>query len=244
MLKRQTRNQSDSIIFNGVDLSKLVFCKVQRPVLAPIEVTSEEINGGNGAVYKGSRRASYDLPVDIWIRTEDRRAVADLRHKLAAALWTDEPKPLYLPDDPTRYLLAVVSGSTDIDKISDDCPSATITFKIVDPDYYGRKRRVEFTGETALSSGGNIDAHFKATVKGASGDRFRLTNLDTAEFVEVVGKLTGDSVIRIDTGLERATVNNRTAQVSIDSDFFKLGQRSRIRASSGSVLIEWSERWL
>ena len=140
--------------------------------------------------------------------------------------------------------LAVVSGSTDIDKISDDCPSATITFKIVDPDYYGRKRRVEFTGETALSSGGNIDAHFKATVKGASGDRFRLTNLDTAEFVEVVGKLTGDSVIRIDTGLERATVNNRTAQVSIDSDFFKLGQRSRIRASSGSVLIEWSERWL
>lgn len=244
MPKKQTRNQSDSIIFNGVDLSKIVFCKVQRPVLAPVEVTSEEICGGNGAVYKSSRRASYDLPVDIWIRAEDRRAVADLRHKLASVLWTDEPKPLYLPDDPTRYLLAVVSGSTDIDKISDDCPSATITFKIVDPDYYGRNRRVEFSGDASVSSGGNVDAHFRATVRGATGDRFRLTNLDTSEFVEVLGALTSDSVIRIDTSIERATINNQTAQVSIDSDFFKLGKRSRLRASSGSVLVEWSERWL
>ena len=68
-----------------------------------------------------------------------------MRHKLAAALWTDEPAPLYLPDDPTRYLLAIVSGSTDLDedhgRLPDNYRRADFPYRRT--DYYGQRRRME-----------------------------------------------------------------------------------------------------
>ena len=35
--------------------------------------------------------AATTFPLEIWLRTEDRREVAEMRHKLAAAL-TDDPR--------------------------------------------------------------------------------------------------------------------------------------------------------
>lgn len=166
MQLRRTRNQHDRIIFNGTDLSKLVYCKVRRPIMATVNATFESVPGRHGEVFKSAYRGGYDLPVEIWLRTEDRREVAEMRHKLAAALWTDEPAPLYLPDDPTRYLLAIVSGSTDLDEITDDCPTTTVTFHIGDPDYYGQKRRMEVSaGNIYVNAGGNRPAHLKVTAK-------------------------------------------------------------------------------
>ena len=245
MRLRRERNQSDRLAFNGTDLSKLVYCKVSRPVMAPVDATFESVPGRHGEVFKSACRSGYDLPVEIWLRTEDRREVAEMRHKLAAALWTDEPAPLYLPDDPTRYLLAIVSGSTDLNEITDDCPTTTVTFHVGDPDFYGRKRRMEVSaGDVHLDAGGNRPSYLKVTAKPAAGSTWRITNVDTGEFVAVDAPLTSSSTVRIDMATERATVNDQTAPVTIDSDFFEIDGRCHLRISGGTAILEWEERWL
>lgn len=244
MERNRKRNQSDSIVFNGHDLSSLVFCKVRRPILASVKPTFEDTPGRHGELFKAVKREGFDLMVDMWLRTEHRRDVAEARHRLAALLWTDEPAPLYLPDDPTRYLMAIVSGSTDLDEITDDCPGTTVTFHIGDPDYHGQSRRVEVNGSAAVSVGGTLPAHIKVTAKPPAGNAWKITNTDTGEFVEITQPLTADSTIGLDFSTEHATVNGSVASLNIMSDFFEVKDRAHLKISGGTAIIEWEERWL
>ena len=239
------RNQHDRIIFNGRDLSRLVYCKVRRPIMAAVSATFESVPGRHGEVFKSAFRTGYDLPVEIWLRSEDRRKVADVRHRLAEALWTDEPAALYLPDDPTRYLMAIVAGGMDLGEITDDCPTTTVTFHVGDPDFYGRRRRMEVSsGDVHLDAGGNRPAHLKVTAKPAAGSTWRIANVDTGEFVAIDAPITAESTIRIDMATERATVNGKTAPVTIDSDYFEISGRCHLSIGSGTAILEWVERWL
>lgn len=245
MQRRRKRNQSDRLVFNGTDLSNLVYCKVNRPILAPVSATFETVGGRHGELFRSARLEGYDLPVDVWLRTVKRHEVAEARHRLAAALFTDEPKPLYLPDDPTRYLLAIVSGDTDLGEITDDCPTTTVKFHVGDPVFYGQRRTYRATaGEFFIDAGGTWPARLSVTAKPAAGSAWRLTNVDTGEFVEIRQALGTASTIRIDMETEHATVNQQTAAVSIDSDFFEVSGRCRLKLSGGTADLEWRERWL
>ena len=213
--------------------------------MADVNATFESVAGRHGELFKSAHRGGYDLPVDMWLRSEHRRDAAEVRHRLAEMLWSDEPAPLYLPDDPTRYLLAIVSGSTDLGEISDDCPMATVTFRIGDPDYYGRKRRMEASAGTfSVNAGGNLPARLTVTAKPGAVSSWTIANIDTGEKVQIASALTSNSVVRLDMALEKATVNNQAAPVTIDSDFFEISGRAKLRISSGSAVLEWRERWL
>lgn len=244
MERNRKRNQTDGIVFNGHDLSSLVYCKIRRPVMASVNATFDDVPGRHGEVFKTVKREGYDLTVDMWLRTEHRRDVAEARHRLAAMLWTDEPAPLFLPDDPTRYLMAIVSGSTDLDEITDDCPMASVTFHVGDPDYHGQRRRIDVSGSAAFAVGGTLPASIKVTAKPGACGSWRITNTDTGEFVEVTQELTASSVIRLDFATEHATVNNSVASLNIMSDFFEVKDRAHLKVSSGTATIEWEERWL
>ena len=244
MERNRKRSQTDSIVFNGHDLSNLVYCKIRRPVMASVDATFEDVPGRHGEVFKTVKRDGYDLSVDMWLRTEHRRDVAEARHKLAAMLWTDEPAPLFLPDDPTRYLMAIVSGSTDLDEITDDCPSCTVTFHIGDPDYRGQSRRIEVSGSAAFAVGGTLPAPMRVTAKPGACSSWRITNTDTGELVEVVQALTADSIVRLDFATEQATVNGSVAALNIMSDFFEINGRAHLKITGGTATIEWEERWL
>ena len=244
MERKRERNQSDGIVFNGHDLSSLVYCKIRRPIMASVKATFDDAPGRHGETFKRVKREGYDLTVDMWLRTEHRREVAEARHKLAAMLWTDAPAPLFLPDDPTRYLMAIVSGSTDLDEITDDCPKATVTFHIGDPDYRGQSRRIDVDGTAAFAVGGTLPVPLKVTAKPGACGSWRITNADTGEFVEVAQTLTADSTVRLDFDTERATVNGSVASLNIMSDFFDVKDRAHIKISSGTATVEWEERWL
>ena len=244
MERNRKRNQTDSIVFNGHDLSSLVCCKIRRPVMASVKATFEDVPGRHGETFKTAKREGYDLVVDMWLRAERRREVAEARHKLSAMLWTDEPAPLFLPDDPTRYLMAIVSGSTDLDEITDDCPMASVTFHIGDPDYHGQSRRIDVSGAAAFAAGGTLPAAIRVTAKPGACSSWRITNTDTGEFVEVAQALTADSVVRLDFVTEHATVNGSIAALNIMSDFFEIKGRAHLKISSGTATVEWEERWL
>lgn len=244
-MRRLERAQTDRVVFNGCDLSTLVCCKVNRPVMAPVNAVFESVPGRDGELFKSARLEGYDLPVDVWLRSEDRRDVAGVRHRLARALLTDAPAPLFLPDDPNRYLLAIVSGPTELGEITNKCPYTTVTFHVGDPLYYGNARRVEASAGTfSVNAGGDRPAHLSVTAQPASSAAWYIRNLDTGEQVKLASSVTSASVVRIDMALERATVNAHDAPVTLDSDFFTIDGRTTLQLSSGSAVLEWRERWV
>lgn len=245
MQRKQQRAQTDRVAFNGNDLSALVSCKVSRPIMPPVNATFESISGRDGELFKSAYFDGYDLPVDVWLRSDDRRDAATVRHALAKMLCATEPAPLFLPDDPTRYLLAIVSGETDLGEITDNCPFTTITFHICDPFYYGRKRRVEVkAGTFTVNAGGDRPAHLKITAKPASSAAWYIRNVDTGEQVKLASSVTNTSTVHVDMALEHATINGNTAAVTLDSDYFVIDGRTKLQLSSGTAVLEWQERWL
>lgn len=244
-------NNHDRIIFNGHDLSNIVMCRMERPIMPPVEVSHETIGGRHGELFRRARMQGYTVPVTVWLRTKDRRKVAEIRHRLAAMLWTDEPAPLYLPDDPTRYHLAIVSGDTGLGEITDELPSTTISFYVCDPIAYGNSRT------EGLATGASVSVDAGGTHKAApvvrsttSGGTWRIANLTTGEFVEVNATTVGASIaanqaLVCDMANERLTVNGQDVGVTTDSDFFFIEGRTELRVTGGKdTTIDWRERWI
>ena len=102
MQRKMKRAQTDRVIFNGHDLSALVSCKVNRPIMPPVNANFESISGRHGELFKSAYFGGYDLPVDVWLRSDDRRDAAAVRHALAELLCTDEPAPRERGRQPTR----------------------------------------------------------------------------------------------------------------------------------------------
>ena len=48
------RAQTDRVIFNGHDLSALVSCKVNRPIMAPVNANFESVSGRHGELFKSA----------------------------------------------------------------------------------------------------------------------------------------------------------------------------------------------
>lgn len=253
------RAQTDKVVFNGRDLSSLLICKVHRPLMSPIEAKFQAIGGRDGEAFRRSRLKGYDLELEVWLRAERARDVSGLRHRLAAALWTSEPAPLYLPDDPGMYLMAMVSGDTNLGAIMDagadtDLPGTTIKFHIGDPIYYGRHRQAELSqGANGVAVGGTWESFPTITATPKEADAWRVTNRDTSDFVEVssttVGRgFDGKSELVIDMGLERVTYGGLDVAVTASSDFFAIGRRGESVRTTLDVTcnarMEWDERWL
>lgn len=213
--------------------------------MAPVSAKFETVPGRDGELFRSARLDGYDLPVDIWLRSDDRRDAAQVRREVAELLYTERPAPLYLPDDPTRYLLAIVSGATDLGEITDDCPFTTVNFHVGDPVYYGNKRRVDgASGTFSVNAGGNRPAHLSIAARPDAAGAWGVRNIDTGEQVRLAASVASGAVVRIDMALERATVNGQDAAVTLDSDFFEIKGRTTLQVSSGSALLEWRERWL
>lgn len=241
----------NQVIFNGNDLSALCMVRPHRPIMPPVSVTSQAVGGRHGEMFKRARMDSYEIPVELWLRSEDREKVADLRHALAALLWTDEPAPLYLPDDPTRYHLAIVSGMTDLGAVTDELPGCMVNFKVCDPIAYGAARSVSLRNNyaTDITVGGTWESRPTITTTLAGGT-WRITNVTTAEYVEVNAEsfgaaLSADGVLVCDMENERVTIGGTTAGVAVASDFFSIEGTTKLRVTgSSSTTVEWRERWL
>jgi predicted phage tail component-like protein len=238
------RHTTDKIIFDGHDLSKLVMCRMERPILPPVDITETEV-GSVGATFGRARLKPYDLPVTLTLRNHDRREVARIRHELAAMLYTEEPAPLQLPDDPDLYLLAIVSGDTSLGTITDKCAKATVNFHVCDPIFYGRKHTVDLSAGVAktVDFGGTWSTRPTFTVTG-TGRAVTVTNITTGDFVATQAVVPSGRTLVVDMALERATVAGKDVFVTDDSDFFRCKGRQALLVANGAAQVEWSERWL
>lgn len=244
-------SNSFQIVFNGNDLSTIVKCRPERPIMPPVEVAAEAIGGRNGEMFKRSRMQGFIIPVTVWVRATDRASVADTRRQLAAYLWTDEPAPLYLPDDPSRYYLATVEGETALEQISDVVSATVINFRVCDPIAYGDEAEAALTNNTAktVSVGGTWKS-WPIIASTTVGGTWRIRNVTTGEFVEINSDTVGTTIVAnktvvCDMAKERLTLNGSDVGVSVDSNFFAIDGTTQLKVEGGTdTTVEWRERWI
>ena len=99
------------IYFNGIDLAPLLLVEnVSRKIVSSRNITATEIPGMDGSLVTGTTLAPLEVIVTAVILRDEMRDVSEARQLLAGALYTDEAAPLFLPDEPNRYLMALYEG--------------------------------------------------------------------------------------------------------------------------------------
>lgn len=249
---------NDRLIFNGHDLSELVMCRFERPIMPQNVNTTQEIGGRHGAIFRSNRLGTRIQPVTMWLRTEKRREVSGLRHRLAKLLYTDEPAPLVLPDEPELFYLAILDGDTNLGEIvNDKLPVATVNFLICDPIAYGREVEKSITGgvDLTVNSGGTWQSYPYFTgipYQNSLGELYVSCKYENGDVKTVRATADGNDIdyfSRVRTyyfDMENERLFDSTGKeygVTLESDFFTLDGACTI---SGNVTgaIKWRERWL
>lgn len=246
MATYEGHRDAHSLVFGGYDVSNDFQQVTVRRCLAPeIDVSYDEPPGISGAIINGVRLGPLEVECVCRLGNFDAYDLAELRHRLAAVLFSTEPRPLVLPDDPDKYHLAVLSGKTDLDRLY-VYPEVTLTFFCADPVAYGRARVAEVGDDaTRLIAGGTFRAlpTVTATPPKTSGS-WTVENETTGEYVEVLGGFDGTETVVVDMAAQRTTVDGTARAVSLESDYFSISGNCELSVSEGEAVVEWRERWL
>lgn len=232
--------------FGGAELGRWLDCNPRRPIMPPVNVKADEVPGADGTRFRRASLGDLVINVDVWLKVPAGGDAAEIRHALAAALKTEDPAPLVLPDDPTRYHMAVLDGSSELSRLWDG-GTATLTFRACDPIAYGERRRAEVRDSGSVSAGGTYPARPVVTAKPPRGSKWRVEHAGTGEYVEIAASFDGSQTVVVDMGARRCRINGASADpyVTLDSDYFELAPgANEIKLSGGSATLEWDERWL
>lgn len=237
-MSRETR-----IYFDGKDLSTLLWVTaVKRSVLPERNVTVTEVPGVDGSMVGGVSLQPLTVAVTAHIRRDSIEDVNEARRLLSEALATDAPRPLFLPDEPNRYLMAIYQGGAELSRNANK-PSVELSFYCADPVAYGEERALDVTGGRPVNVRGTYPCRPVVTVKPTAGESWRITRKSTGEYVEVTGPFTGEQTVELDMATERCRVNGSDVPATIGSDYFGLLGTEQVEVSGGTAHLEWTERW-
>lgn len=232
--------------FNGYDLSPWLDANPTRPILPPVEVEADEVPGADGARFRSARLGELEIPVVVRLRASADDDIAELRHMLAPMLCAKSPAPLVLGDDPTRYHLAVLEGSSDLDRLW-RTGRAELVFRACDPIAFGKTSAIAMATAATANVGGTWKTAPTITARPSSGSGYRITLVETGEYVQVNAPFTGEQTLVIDCGKQHCTVSGASADeaVTLASDYFELSPGlNQLSAENGTATVEWTERWL
>ena len=238
-----------SLIFDGHDFSTLFVWGDPQITILAAKPDTREVSGRNGAAFVGM---TYDVATVAFTiaalgDAETRRVALST---LGKWLMVDEPKPLYLPDTPDRYYLAVPGAGLDLTRgIGGEM--AQVTFTLVDPVAYGD------TQTASLPSGGSVSVNVNGTaptylnVVAASAVRNSSAQVwgvqvDNVDFVHVATGSSSSRKVEIYSDERICKVQDALKLPTLDSDWLKLEPGAHTVAmdyGTGAATLSWVERW-
>ena len=233
------------VIYDGLDLNDYFeIVDVGTSAQPNIETNTATIPGVPGEHYYSRQLGPREVNLRLMARADfnDRPSVIQTWRSLAPLISKDVPKPLYLDDE--MYLLAVLTGSTELEFL-DDRGAVDVTFTAYDPYYHGRIHEIELkAGETDFRVSSLAEVWPVIKVKGATGT-LRVEHVQSGDAVVVPNP--GEAEIEIRT--EYGRVERSGAYVPVDlaqTDYFSLPPSSdvTISLSSGSGVLVYEERAL
>ena len=238
-----------TVLFDGHDLSDVVDVGVPNMDALASSVSYETVPGRNGKVVTERKWDARDVEFEIYVHgdpEERREAVSVL------AMWLDvsEAKRLVLPDWPDRAYMAIQDGKVSPSRLVED-EVGTLRFTITDPVAYGR------THSATVPSGGSVTLHVGGTYKTSPRIRGTVTRdassecwgvrLDEGKYLRVETGAAGPVAVELDCDGCTCTVAGATTLPTLESDWLELEPGEHVLENdlgSGSVTVEWEERWL
>lgn len=234
------------MIYNGYDLSDLLIVGegLQRSIAPTNEIFSTG-RGGHGERYAGARMGSGIITVPIILIPDDKdvMTVEEMRRKVAGVLRAGLKKPckLILPDAPDVYHMAMLSGDTNLERLSYTA-STTLTFKCLDPFGYGAENAVSSTGGTVYCTvGGNVETAPVITVETQSSDAVVTVDGKT---MTALGTLTGNEPLVFDCANRKVTKGGNVVKLSIYDDYAEWEPGMHEISCDLPFEARWHERWL
>lgn len=230
--------------YGGHDLTPhITVTGVTRSIAPTRKIERTEIPGMAGELARPSGFEATEITVTGHLTSQSIDGTSDLRRILAQMLVSDGQQKLILPDEPTKYMMALYKGGAELSRGSKR-PKVGLSFLCPDPVAYGEHRTQQVSGTQYVDAGGTYPASPVITVKPPSGSYWQVTNVATGEYVRVDASFNGSQTVVLDFALGRCAINGSDARVNIASDFFKLSGVQQVKVSSGTATIEWDERWL
>ena len=227
--------------FNGVDFSDYFVVEGVERSLMP---------GINNTYSKTKHMHTEVMPTVIAVRIRlienDDMSLVELKREVAGLLYTDEPAKLVLYDDPTRYDMAKLDGSTDFSKLWTS-GSATLKFVNAEGLSYSDSARSLPIGTVYVGGTRPTSPIFTVTFASIHVGDFVLTNTTTGKNVTITGQpFSNGAVLVIDCQKQLVTLNGNPImpKVTLDSDFFMLEPGNNILTSTRPGTVTFSEAWL
>ncbi|WP_368264093.1 distal tail protein Dit [Enterococcus innesii] len=150
-----------TIKFNGIDLTQYFnVLEVERELLPTRENYSVESEFRHGKAFDGYKYNSREIKVKAIILAENTIELQKVKRELAGVLDVSEPAKLSFSDEPDKYYLAVLDGTTDVSQVS-GFGSVELSFVCYDPFAYSEDAAVvenKGTSSVAVEYAGTFKA--------------------------------------------------------------------------------------
>lgn len=251
----------------------LIVLDVKTSILPPIATQTVDIPGMPGTDYIRSVYGVRKLDVKVGYHGAN---LADFRSKMRE--WAGWLKPgkleqLIFDDEPDKYYMAVLDGSTDLSQIV-AYGDGTLSFICPDPFAYAVNSQIvlwdaPYQGTTTLTNNGTEECGVKITIEASSGANMDMTaagigstNYGTASStsgveitiggvsVKYTGQILSGDVVVIDTGELTVTKNGVNALQYWSGDFPKLPAGTidvsefDQSGNGASIKFDYTERWI
>lgn len=238
-----------SLIFDGHDFATLFIYGDPKITILNAKPDTREVSGRDGAAFVGLTYGASSVAFTIAAigGPEERRTALST---LGGWLKVDGPKPLYLPDTPDRYYLAVPSGALDLKRLIDG-ETATVTFSLTDPVAYGEAQTASLAsgGTATINVGGTAPTYLDIAADSAVRDGTAHVwgvRVDDADFVHVATGAAAARKVEIDSGGRVCKVANAVTLPTLDSDWLVLEPGTHTVSmdyGTGAATLSWIKRW-
>jgi len=235
-----------SIVYNGVDLSEWCSAEVVEKVALPVVPDTMAVPGRAGALLVSGcvppRLVRVRLFMDAGYKP-GTNGLADIRHRVYAALCSTSGGTLRLPDEPEfEYRDVICTDAGSWSSLFED-GEGEVVFTLLDPVAYGRERTE--TG-TAFEVDGSWPTWPTFELVASAGTAVQIGCGDA--IVRVEHALSGGEVVRVDCETEGVTIDGVDARsdVTLTSDFFPLlpGNVTVTFSGCSAHVTAFNERWL
>ncbi len=235
-----------SIVFGGVDFSEFCSAEVVENVAPPLEVSTMTVPGRAGALLLSGHVAPRMVRVRLFLDAGLKpglAGLADIRHRVYAALGSAGGAELRLPDEPElSYHGAVCTGCGTWSTLFED-GFGTVDFALLDPVAYGLERR---EAGCSLAVGGTWRTWPAFEFIASAGGAVEVGC--GGKFVRVEREFSGGEAVRIECEGEQVEVDGADARadIALSSDFFSLepGEHQLALSGCAACATVFFERWL
>lgn len=238
-----------SLIYNGHDFGTLFVYGDPTFSILNSQPVLEDVNGRNGQAFLGMTYGSSEVSFTVGLidSAANRRAAFS---QLGQWLMVDEPKPLYLPDTPDRYYLAVPNGAIELERCI-KADKATVTFLLVDPIAYGETKTATIPsgGSVTINVGGTAPTEptitASAAVRNSTAQAWGI-QMDDGDYIHVDTGSASSRSVNINCHDRICKVSNAVKLPTLDSDWLVMepgAHTVEMDYGTGAATITWVERW-